>query len=254
MAHLVHTDPLINALKKLLKTRGLTYGDVAKAINLSEASVKRLFSEETFTLRRLEEICIFLEIDFFELAKLARGAASSINEMSVKQERALAGDPRLLGVFYLVFNGWQLDDVVASYETTRPEVIGLLLQLDKLGLVELLAGDHIRLKVPHSLTLRIDGPIKEIYGKSVMGDFLQVDFAKAGGHFRFEFRELSKESFALLRRKIDRMATEFNEMAELDSYLPSQQRETIGLALGTRPWVISMVTGLKKRKSTTHSG
>ena len=44
------------------------------------------------------------------------------------------------------------------------------------------------------------------------------------------------------------MATEFNEMAELDSYLPPQQRETIGLALGMRPWVISMVTGLKKRK------
>ena len=53
---------------------GIKYsGDLAKALRLSEPSIKRLFSEHTLALSRIEEICVFLEVDFFELAKLARG-------------------------------------------------------------------------------------------------------------------------------------------------------------------------------------
>ena len=66
-------SPLISTLKRVLKTRGVTYADLAGRIALSEASVKRLFSQGTFTLERLEEVCAALEIDVFELAKLARG-------------------------------------------------------------------------------------------------------------------------------------------------------------------------------------
>jgi len=38
------------------------------------------------------------------------------------------------------------------------------------------------------------------------------------------------------------------EIAELDSYLPSGQRETVGMALGIRPYVVSWEMGLKTRE------
>jgi len=50
-----------------------------------------------------------------------------------------------------------------------------------------------------------------------------------------------------LDAKIDRLAAEFNELAELDSTLPPEQRQSVGLALGMRPWRIGPVTGLKER-------
>ena len=50
---------LVEALKRTLKAKGLTYADVAGAIALSEASVKRMFARGDFTLQRLEEICRF---------------------------------------------------------------------------------------------------------------------------------------------------------------------------------------------------
>src|SRR5690348_12469356 len=109
------TAGLVEALKKLLKARGTTYRELGRALALSEPSVKRLFSERTFTLQRLEQVCAFLEVDFFELAKLARGAASVVDEMTVAQEQALAADSRLLGVFYLLFNDWQPDDILERY-------------------------------------------------------------------------------------------------------------------------------------------
>ena len=241
------THGLVDALKKLLKARGATYRDLAKALHLSEPSIKRLFSERTLTLTRIEEICAFLEVDFFDLAKLARGVAATVNEMSVEQEKALARDSRLLGVFYLVFNEWKIEEIVSHYVLTRAEALKLLLQLDHLGLADLLPGDKVRLRVPKGLRLRLDGPIRRLHGPSVVSSFLEADFARQGGLFRFEFRELSQASFALVQRRLERMAADFNELAELDSYLPSAQRETIGMALGVRPWIMSWVTGLKPR-------
>jgi hypothetical protein len=62
-----------------------------------------------------------------------------------------------------------------------------------------------------------------------------------------ELRELSEPSYSLLQRRLERICQEFNELAELDSYLPSEQRKTIGLAVGTKPWTMSLVSGIKQR-------
>ena len=50
---MTETQQLLAALKRELRVRHLTYRDVAKALGLSEPSVKRLFSSGRFTLDRL---------------------------------------------------------------------------------------------------------------------------------------------------------------------------------------------------------
>lgn len=242
-----HTSTLISALKSTLKSRSITYDDLATRLQLSHASVKRLFAEETFTLKRIEDICNVLEIDFFDLARLARGASADTDEMSTQQEQALAADARLLGMFYLVFNEWTFDAILDTYEISKAECTRLLLQLDKLRLIELGANNAFWLKVPRTIRLQNDGPIRRAHGKAVLNDFLQVNFAEMGGYFRFEFRDLSRASVAHIERKLERIAQEFNELAELDGYLPPDQRQTFGLALGMRPWTMSWMTGLKQK-------
>ena len=150
-------------------------------------------------------------------------------------------------MFYLLFNDWQPEDIHARYKLTRAEVLKLVLRLEKLGLVDLMPKDRVRLRVPKSLRLRRDGPVRARHGPAIVASFVEGDFEKAGGVFRFEVRELSKASVALLMRRLERLAAEFNEMAELDSYLPSGQRDTIGMALGLRPYVVSFAMGLEPR-------
>ena len=244
-------SPLISTLKRVLKTRGVTYADLAERIALSEASVKRLFSQGTFTLERLEQVCAALEIDVFELAKLARGEQARAQELTVKQEQALAKDRVLLGVFYLAYNGWQIDDIVAKYEFTRSQVFSLLRKLDGIGVLDLLPGDQVRMKVARNLRLRRRGPIELAYGRAVVGEFLRPEFDQVGGMFRFEFRELSNASFEVLKRKLERLADEVHELAELDSMLPAKDRQPVGVAVGLRPWTVSMVSGLPLRNAPT---
>lgn len=242
------TEQLIEALKRVLKARGLTYANVAKAIALSEPSVKRQFSQRSFSLQTLDAICRLAEIDFFDLAKLARKSMDTQETLTVAQEQALAKQPLLLGVFNLLYHEWQPAEILAHYDLAETECTKLLVRLDRLGLIELLPGDRIKVRAPRPLRIRPDGPIRNTLGKKAIDEFIGVPFAEYGGYVRFEFREISKASFAQLQRKIDRLAVEFNEAAELDSMLPTSQRVSIGMMAATRPWNIESVTGLKKRR------
>ena len=81
-----------------------------------------------------------------------------------------------------------------------------------------------------------------------MAEFLQARFDAPLELIRFEPRELSLESAAALKRKLERLLAEFNEMAEADSSLPSGRRVAIALLAACRPWEFSAVNALKRRR------
>jgi transcriptional regulator with XRE-family HTH domain len=242
------TRRLVDALKQVLRMRGLTYAALAQRIGLSEASVKRLFSQRTFTLARLEQCCAALDIDFLELARLAHGREGTGAELTVAQEAALAADPRLLAVFYLVMSGWTAAEIVARYQLSAPRCTGLLARLDRLRLIDLMPGDRVRLRLPRDVRMRSDGPIRRRHGKRVVEDFLAPQFDRAGGLFAFEFRELSRASFEILTRKLERLAAEIHQLADVDAHLPPGKRETVGVALGIRPWSMESAIELPERR------
>ena len=105
---MTQTSELLLALKRCLRAHGHTYRDLAVALDLSEASVKRLFSEQSFTVKRLEQACRFLDMNIHELSRLTRmHEEAEPRELSLAQEQALAADPDLLLAFYLLINGWK---------------------------------------------------------------------------------------------------------------------------------------------------
>jgi transcriptional regulator with XRE-family HTH domain len=245
---MANADQLVGALKKVLKTRGWTYADIARGLDLSEASIKRLFSEQTFTLQRLDEVCRLLDMDLYELARLARGESETLRQMTVAQEALLAADRKLLAVLYLLRNNRDLNEIVAEYQISEPECIRLLVKLDRAGLIELLPENRVRLRVSRQVRHRPNGPLRQRLGEEMVNDFLSVRFDEHGGHFRFEVGELSAASAAMLSRKLDRLAAEFYELSELDMHLPPRQRALYGFALGMRPWSgAAELAGLKRR-------
>ena len=52
---MAQTSELIKTLKQALKAHGKTYAAVARELNLTEASVKRLFWQKNFSLERLDQ-------------------------------------------------------------------------------------------------------------------------------------------------------------------------------------------------------
>ena len=90
------TAQLIDALKRELKAKGITYAELAQRLGISEASVKRTFALRSFSLERLEQVLAAVGMDFMELAQAATDAPQLClgerNEiLAVPQD--FAGDP-----------------------------------------------------------------------------------------------------------------------------------------------------------------
>ena len=100
------TARIMASLKRLMRARAITYGQLARRIKLSEASVKRIFSRATLSLARLDQICQALDTSIKETTLLAGEQTTDTPEtLSIEQENALAADPNLLACYYLVANG-----------------------------------------------------------------------------------------------------------------------------------------------------
>lgn len=234
------------ALKRCLKARGMTYAKLAPRLELSEASVKRLFSSGGFTLERVEQICRLLDMDLFELARHAQSDASTVTELTSVQEQALADEPRLLLVFHLVLNGWRAEDIVAEYDLTRAQCVRLMAELDRLRLIDLKPGDYVRLRTARQITWRRKGPIRRAYQSQVLAEFFGAAFDAAGEALRFEAKELSRASRDVIRRKLERLVQDFNELARLDAGLKPGERDSVGLVIGLRPYVLSLFTRMRR--------
>src|SRR5687767_15911329 len=98
------TQAIHAALKRLMRSRGKTYAQAAKVLDLSEASVKRLFSRAELSLERLELLCDWLGVDIVDVVALSEKAQPLITELTPEQERELLGDLALLLTAFLTLN------------------------------------------------------------------------------------------------------------------------------------------------------
>jgi len=238
---------LVETLKKCLRTRGKTYADVARALGLSEPSIKRMFSRGTFTLRRVEEILDLLEMELFEAARMSRGMREGPAELALEQETALAKDERLLSVFWLLLNEWRFGEILEAYSIGRNELTLAFARLARLKLIDWGPAERARLRVPKDFRWRAGGPVKKAYGKRVTQEFLDARFDAPLELLRFETREMSGQSAAVLKRRLERVVAEFNDLAEVDAGAGTNRGVGVALLVACRPWQFSVVNALKRR-------
>jgi transcriptional regulator with XRE-family HTH domain len=242
------TSRIILALKRGLRSRGITYAMLAKRIALSEPSVKRILSRGSLSLPRLEKICAAAGLSMEELIRpVSPGPAETSSTLSAVQETALAADPPLLACFYLLTNGHTPREVASELHADEKQLRRWLVKLDNLHLVELRARLGARLRVHAPISWREDGPIRRTYEQQVRDEFMRSTFHAQDETLHFRSAELSEASRVVLQRKLARLTADFNELAELDRHLPSRDKRSVALMVACRPWVFSMFDGLKRR-------
>jgi transcriptional regulator with XRE-family HTH domain len=248
------TQRILDALKRQLRARGITYAELGRRIGLSESSVKRLFGSGNFTLSRLEQICGVVQLTLAELARSVDkgGKAVASATFSEEQEQLLASDPSLLACFYLMLNGRSTQDC-----RTRLKLESTALQeiMRKLASVGLVSGTAERVVLGTSLPInwRQDGPVRRLYERQVRDEFLRCAFTAPGEALAFHSAELSAASLRVMKRKLDRLAADFAELAALDVDLKPREKTSVGMLLAVRPWVFSMFGGLRKQAADTDS-
>ncbi len=227
---------LIDAIKRLLKSRGMTYAQLATKIDLSEASVKRMFSQQTMTLARLEKVCEALGIGLTELVEHARPEREPLSALSEEQEEELVSDPRLFLTLYLALNRWREEDVLRRYSFSKPEWIGLLVRLDRMGIIELQPDNRAKLRTARNFRWRENGPVMRLFAKKLIPEFFARPFAGENEQILLLAGMVSRPTGQLLKQRLQELAREFDALMARDSVLPVAERVGLSLVLGVRPW------------------
>jgi transcriptional regulator with XRE-family HTH domain len=240
-------DQIIAAIRRQLKVRGLTYRDVAQALTLSEASVKRLFAGKKISLERLIELCRFLDLSLAELmAESTR--QPELRMLSMAQERQLVEDTRLLLVAVCALNHWEISDMVSAYALDEIECVRYLLQLDHMNVLQLLPGNRVRLLVARDFTWQPDGPIQRYFQSQCQADFLNGHFLSAPEQLIFAQGMLSLAAQTEIHHEMERLRRKIADLHQECKALPIGSKHGTGILLAMREWEPALFSGLRRNK------
>ena len=243
---MAQTNELIKTLKKALKAQGKTYADVATHLELTEASVKRLFSRGGFSLERLDQICHLLQMEISDLVRLMNEQQQKLQQLTAEQEKELTEDVTLLLVTVCVLNKWTMDDIVNFYDIEAGECFRKLAQLDRLKIIDLLPGNRIKLRVAPNFGWLENGPIQLFFQEKIGQEFFSTRFGRNDERLIVLNGMLSRESNAEFQRKLKRLAWEFDLLNNDDASLPLEQRNGVTVVMAMRHWQYGLFRPLRK--------
>ncbi len=242
------TRPLIDTLKQELRKRRINYRQVAIALELSETSVKRLFSDAAFSIKRLEKVCELLTLDISDLVHLMEKNIELTTQLSQQQEHELVSDVRLLLVALLLMNRLEFADIIATYDISETEGIQLLARLDRMKLIELQPGNRVKLIASPHFEWIPRGPIQQFFESRVQLEFLDSSFTKPGEFRVFASGMISRSANAEIIRKMQHLAKEMYDMNLESEALPLEQRFGTSLMMAIRPWEMQVFKELRREE------
>jgi DNA-binding Xre family transcriptional regulator len=232
----MQTALLLQTLKQSLKAQGKTYADVAQTLDLSEASVKRMFSEQHFSLERLDRVCHMLGMEISDLVKKMDASQERIEQLSHRQESEIVQDVSLILVTVCVFNHWTMENITQYFMLNENECLLKLLKLDKIGIIQLLPQNRIKLLISPNFSWIENGPFERFFREHVGQEYFNSSFRGEHRFLRVLNGSLSKASAAEFQHKLLRLAREFSEISHEESNWPIDNRDGVTLVMAMRNW------------------
>jgi hypothetical protein len=227
----------------------MTYRDVAKALAISEPTVKRLFSTGRFTLNRLAQLTSVLGLTLAEVTQGLKAGEPELSALTVAQEAELVSDPKLLLVAVCALNNWPVAEIFATYRMSEAECLQRLLRLDRIRLIDLLPGNRVRLNVARNFDWLPHGPIRRFFMEQGQSDFLDANFDGVGEMHAFAHGMLTRAAADEFHMLLRRLRVQFDELHRESLAQPLAQRHGTGLLLAVREWELSRFVELRRSTS-----
>ena len=240
------TADLIVALKKELKAAGMTYAELARELGMAESSVKRMLAKGDMPLTRVDAICRALRMDFAELAQRVADAQPLLKELTLEQERAVVADDKLLLVAINVLSQWTAEQMGAAYRLSEAEIVKYLVQLDRIGIIELKPGNRYRLKLAKTFRWRPHGPVMQYFRENALLDYFNGSFSGAAEGLLLVHGSIGRSLAPAFLERLQRVAQDFAQQHQSDQKIKSDEREGYTLVLAMRQWEFEAFTRLRR--------
>lgn len=238
---------LLEAIKLNLKRKGITYKELALLLDMSESSIKRLLNSKTLTLKKIEQICVATQTDFSEIISLAQFDLAQKDVIYTdEQEKAFSQNPRLFHLQMLIEEGLDYKRILKNYKISETELQKLLLQLDRLKLIELHSKNVIRMTAKGMRRFKKEGAMGRLLFEQTKTDFLQSAFKKPEEFVRFMIGNLTPETLTRIRGKLDKFLLEIR--SEFHLHAPDEKNsEGFGMLIAIRPWRYAWMNSIEKK-------
>lgn len=240
------TTDLVLALKKELKAAQMTYASLAQAMGMAESSVKRMFAKGDMSLSRIDAICNALKIDFADLARRIADNQPLLSQLTQTQEAAVVADKKLLLMAICVLSQWTLEQVVSTYQVSEAQAIGYLVQLDRIGIIELRPLNRYRLKLAKTFRWRPHGAVMTYFRENAVLDYFSGSFTNHGEGLLMVHGSVSRSLAPVFLERLQRVAQDFAQQHQADQKLPEKDREGYTLILAMRTWEFEAFTLLRR--------
>lgn len=228
---------MVSAIKQLVRERGMTYRQLADALELSESAVKRMFATGNMSLRRLDEICTAIACDLGDILRKLEQDEQRMDELPLVDEQALVDDPMLLLVAYCMVNHWSVDTVQQRYKVSQTDLIRCLARLDRMRLIELLPENRVRTLVGSNFRWQANGPIERFFRSQVQVEFFGGTFSGEADLHLVKMADLSRPAQERIRQRLETIGQLFDEIAEDERQeVSSTQRHGMTMVLAMREW------------------
>ena len=232
------TVDLVSAIKKELKALNMTYADLAQALGMAESSVKRMLAKGDMSLSRVDEICRALKLDFAELARRVADAQPLLQRLSVEQERLL--------VAICVLSQWTLEQMTEAYRLSEAEAVKALVQLDRIGIIELRPLNRYRLKLAKTFRWLPHGPVMTYFREHALLDYFSGGFNGEAEGLMLVHGSVSRALAPAFLDRLQRVAQDFAQQHQADQKLADKDREGYTLVLAMRRWEFEAFAALRR--------
>ena len=231
---------LIQALKSILKLKEITYKDLAEELDLSESSVKRIFSINSFTLERFCLVCDIAGVSLGDLNQIIKGKDPNekFHIYSDEQEKAFVQDMQCLAFFDQLIQGSSPTQVAKKHDLSKKVLHTFLAKLDNLKLIEWRPNDRVKFLVSKDVRWQKGGLLSSRFSKLAREEFTQSNFDQSGDSLNFLSLQLSSNSSQELINKLSELANEYSRIALLEERL-RLKRDNLGIMLAVRKWEFS---------------
>ncbi len=242
--HRAENWELMQALRRALKTRSITYRELGRSLGISEATVKRMFREQDCSLSRLSQICNILNISLYDLMGVAQQQEESRTELTPEHEHYLAAHPGHFAFLLCLLQRQTPECIQARHQLTDRCVFYYLRDLDRQGFLELGEGYRFRLKVGPQVSWSLQGPlqqklveINQVFVKHVMQHNQEAGYA-----FESNFRFLSNSTLEAFCDDLRQLSRKYRKHSlQEDALLPSDSLRGVKWTLCIAPFAPSGV-------------
>jgi len=213
---------LLAALKHVYRTNGVHYADAARALDVSELTIKRWMAGKGLTLASLGRLCGVVDITLAEL--IAAGEASREKPIATSEQAATIATEIVSGmIFFLLTRGWTAQRIARELHLDEPAMNRHLTLLDRIGVIELFPGNRVRVLRRLSGNIRDELPTFKLVARRVHQFFDNPDLFDSGLAWTSGIARLSRSSFAQAALLLDQLRDELFALGQRDLDLPQEE-------------------------------